>query len=132
MAVVSTAFVIAAIVNSQPKPPEVVQPFKVKTLDDAAPDILKRNSAQQVKSLEQTNAAAKEALAQSDNAAIRKIATKHLLDALKAINSGDKECLRSEIGLDCWLNIQEGLWADRLEQASLVMDGGQMLAASAQ
>lgn len=132
LGVASVVILIAAISNSQPKPAERIDPVPIATLKDMAPEILERNTEQQKKSLDKTNEAARQALANSDDAAVRKRATKYLLEAEKAIKEGDKQCLRSEIGRDCWLNIQEGLWANRLEQATLVGDADQMVAAASQ
>lgn len=127
---VSTVIAIAAVINSQPKPAERIDPFKPTTLMDVAPQILAENKEKQVKSLADLNALAEEGLRQDDKAAIRILAAKYVIEANKAVQSGDKQCLRSPIGLDCYLNLQEDAWSSRRKAASLAKNPEQMVLAT--
>jgi hypothetical protein len=127
---VSIAIAIAAVSTSQPKPAEQILPYVPKTLADVAPQILAENKEKQAQSLADLNALAEEGLRQDDKAAIRILAVKYAIDANKAVQSGDKQCLRSPIGLDCHLNFQEDAWSARRKAASLSKNAEQMVVAT--
>lgn len=130
LAVTSVVILIAAIANSQPKPPERMDPVPVATLKDAAPEILERNTKEAKKSLDKTNELVRQALADADNTSVRLNAKKELLDAENAVTSGDKQCLRHPHGRNCLLNLREALYSERLKQATAIKDADQMAIAT--
>jgi len=121
---------VMAVASSQPKPAEQILPYTPKTLADVAPQILAENKEKQAQTLADFNSLAEEGLRQDEKAAIRILAAKYVIDANKAVQSGDKQCLRSPIGLDCYLNLQEAAWSDRRKAASLAKDATQMVIAT--
>lgn len=130
LAATSVGIVIAAVASSQPKPAEQIVPFAPTTLADVAPKILAENKERQSQTLADLNSLAEQGLKQDEKAAIRIVAAKYVIDANRAVQSGDKQCLRSPIGLDCYLNLQEDAWSSRRKAAALAKDAGQMVIAT--
>lgn len=130
LAATSVVIAIAAVASSQPKPAEQIVPFAPTTLADVAPKILAENRERQSQTLADLNSLAEQGLKQDEKAAIRIVAAKYVIEANRAVQSGDEQCLRSPIGLDCYLNLQEDAWSSRRKAAALAKDAGQMVIAT--
>jgi len=132
LGVVSTVIAIAAVVNSQPKPAERIDPFVPKSFDQRSEELLQKSLEGKKISFSEAKAGAKAALDKDTDAAIKILANDYLQAANKAVkDKNDKDCLRSEKGIDCDLNRKRDAWLARQQAASRARDAKEMILANA-